>query len=225
MDIVTNLIGSCAVGINAGGSIRGLIGNNKLLKNDRAITIFQVETDGAGANFGIACVDITIEGNAIDLDQGQGGIYLIDGPEQVRINGNRFTSQFSTVLSDLCWAHTDAVVIKENQWNGSPIASVGGQTVGEFTQVTVPDVLDVVSISPATSRIDMIVGLHSAMVADRVMFLRVTNGGAWLWQGRGQDYWIRQRSDCSSVYQRRCDHWDRDARSGLRLRSGQHERT
>ncbi|MGI4798249.1 MAG: right-handed parallel beta-helix repeat-containing protein, partial [Janthinobacterium lividum] len=176
--IVGNTIQNCAVGINAGGSVRVRISNNDLVENQRAITIFQVETDGRGANFGIACTDVWIEANRIQLGAGDGGIFLMDGPERVEIARNRFSSDVPGTLGALCWAHSDSASISQNTWNGSSGVVLGAQVSGTSMQLIAPEILDTITVDTGTTRIDAILGQHQADMLDQVSFVRVTNGGS-----------------------------------------------
>lgn len=176
--IVGNTIQNCAVGINAGGSTRVRISDNDLVGNRRAITIFQVETDGRGANFGIACADVWIEANRIQLGAGDGGIFLMDGPERVEIVRNRFSSDVPSTLATLCWAHSDSAFITQNTWNGSSGTVLGAQANGTSMQLIAPEIFDTITVDSGTTKIDAILGRHQADLLDQVSFVRVINGGS-----------------------------------------------
>ena len=182
--ITSNVVLSCAIGINPGGSTRIRVADNKLLSNKRAVTLFQVETDGHGTNFGIACSDIWIEENLIQLDAGTGGIFLLDGPERVEITGNRFLTSTPDSLQYLCWANTDSVSLRQNTLNGSSTAPAIPQTNGSVTQITVPDIVDYALIPFSTTRVDTILGVHQSAIAGQVSFVRVTSGGSGYTQAK-----------------------------------------
>ncbi|MDT7951703.1 MAG: right-handed parallel beta-helix repeat-containing protein [Acetobacteraceae bacterium] len=180
----SNLIVNCAIGVNAGGSNRVQIARNRLVSNKRAITIFQIETDGAGRNFGISCQDIWIEDNLISVDEGGGGIFLFDGPERISISGNRFLSSFESVLPNLCWAKTDAVNVRSNSWNGQTTIDVAGDTNAGVTRLVLSDVLDGAVVAASTTKVDAILTSHQLALAGQVSFVRVTNGGSGYSQAR-----------------------------------------
>ena len=175
--IASNVVVNCATAINAGGSARMRVVDNKLLSNTRAVTIFQVETDGHGSNFGIPCSDIWIERNLIQLDGGDGGIFLFDGPERVEINSNRFLPAV-TSNGDVCSANTDSVFISKNTLNGSQTITAGSQSSGAVVQLVIPDILDRVVVPAPITKVDAIVGLHQSAMMGQVSFVRVINGGA-----------------------------------------------
>ena len=182
--ITSNIISSCGMGINAGGSVRIYIAENKLLNNARAVTLFQVETDGAGANFGLACCDIWIVENLIQCEVGNGGIYLFDGPERVEISRNRFLTLDSESEKDLCWAHTDSVFIAGNTLNGLSVFLADSVVSDDLVLITFPDVIDRAVVSASITKVDAIQGVHQSVMADQVSFVRVTNGGQGYTQAR-----------------------------------------
>lgn len=175
--IMSNTISNCAVGINAGGSQRIRASANKLVTNKRAITIFQVETDGQGTNFGIPCSDVWIEENLIVVDLNCGGILLLDGPERVEVVRNRFVVSTPGNVNDLCWAHTDSVSIRLNSLSGSIVTEAAAKTEGTAVQITIPDIIDEAIITASTTRVDSVFGLHQLAVAGQISFIRVQNGG------------------------------------------------
>lgn len=182
--ISANTIENCAIGINSGGSTRVRINTNSLVMNRRAITLFQIETDGHDSNFGIACSDIWIEDNSILLGAGDGGIFLIDGPERIEIKRNRFFSSFPSALSNLCWAHTDSARICQNLFNGISEVNVGAQVNGASQQLVVPEILDSIAVDPATTKVDLVIGQHQADMKGQISFVRVTNGGSGYTQAK-----------------------------------------
>lgn len=172
-----NSIVNCAVGINPGGSTRVDVVGNKLLENRRAITIFQIETDGSGSNFGIACSDVNIAENTVSCGNGNAGVLLFDGPERVRISGNRFVSSSVSYHSDCFWGHSDSISIADNTWNGAKATlSAFRQTEAGVTLV-VGDLLNEALVPPSLDRINTISGVYEAEMNGKLSFVRVTDGG------------------------------------------------
>ncbi len=177
-EIVGNLVQDCGVGINCGGGQSVRVSQNRLLSNTWGVTAYQVETDGNGNNFGMACSRLRIDQNVIQIkDATGGGIYLVDAPQNVMVIGNDFEGGATSVPSQALWAHTDSVVIHGNFWNNqaryvcNPVVSDG------LTQVQVPDCLDRLLLSAPGQAIGSIVGQHQIAMAGQVSFIRVTNGG------------------------------------------------
>ena len=178
LTISGNLIENCAIGINAGGGNRIRLSDNFLDRNQRAITIFQVETDGHGSNFGMACSDIWIESNVIQITSGAGGIFLFDGPARVDIKANRFLLSAPSDAASLCWAYTDTAMIHGNTLNGSGTALAVAQSSGSLVQLVVSDVLDAAFVPLTAQTVDTIVGIHQASVVGVVTFIQVVAGGS-----------------------------------------------
>lgn len=177
LTISNNLIESCAVGVNAGGGNRNRLVSNTLVGNQRAVTIFQVETDGHGLNFGLACSDIWIEQNVIQIEQGAGGIFLFDGPARVDIRRNRFIAASPDDVANLCWAHSNSACISGNILNGSETAIAAVRMVGGMTMLVVPDILDAVIVPQSIASVDVISGLRQASMVGVVSFIQVVSGG------------------------------------------------
>ncbi len=183
VEIAGNLVQDCAVGINPGGSRGCRVRGNQLCSNVWGVIVYNVETDGHGQNFGIATDGLTIEGNRIALRDGAsagqgGGIYLIDAPQGVAVVDNQIAGGSGTSPSQALWAHTDAVLVRNNGWNNQARMICNPVQVGGLAQVQVPDIIDeaMVTASPAGG-IGSIVGQHQAATAGQVVYVRVTAGG------------------------------------------------
>ena len=177
-DVSDNFIGGCAVGINPGGSSNLRVAGNQLLGNGWGITVYNVETDGHGGNFGIACTGLLIEGNRIVLGGGSGGgVLLLDAPAGVQVARNAFFPGPGGTTPQALNAHTDALLMGGNTWNNQASLIVNPSLVGALQQLQVPDMLDGVMITAAPSGIDGMEGQHQAVMAGRVAFIKVTAGG------------------------------------------------
>jgi len=183
-DVSGNLVQGCSVGINPGGSRGVRVAGNQLLDNVWGVTAYNVETDGHGQNFGIACEGLAIEGNRIVLRDGSGGgVYLLDAPQGVVVARNAFFGGDGSSPSQALWAHTDSVVVRDNTWDNqarvvcNPIeVSGGGGSV--LQQIQVPDMLDEAMVTSAGQAVHSVVGAHQAAVAGQVGFVRVRTGGS-----------------------------------------------
>lgn len=183
-EVSGNLVQGCAVGINPGGSRGVRVSGNQLLANGWGITAYDVETDGHGQNFGIACEALTLEANRIVLRDGSGGgIYLLDAPQGVAVVRNAFFGGAGCSSSQALWAHTDGVLVRDNTWNNqarmicNPV-EVAAPDGGTMPQVQVPDMLDAAMVTVAGRGISSIVGAHQAAMAGQVGFIRLQSGGS-----------------------------------------------
>ncbi len=177
-----NLIQACSIGINAGGGQRNRITTNRLTGNEWGITAYQVETDGHGQNFGMACSDLELDGNVIELNDSSGGIYLVDGPQNVIVRNNDVYGTSAADPSQALWAHSDNITISNNRWNGQ--SQVVCNPAGVASQIQFPDIVDQVMVTSAASPVTGIMGQHAAMLAGQVSFIRVTAGGSGYSQAR-----------------------------------------
>ncbi len=177
-DVSDNLVQGCATGINPGGSRGMRVSGNQLVGNVWAITVYDVETDGAGQNFGMATQGMTIEGNRITLRDGSGGgIFLIDAPQGVVVARNAFFPGAGSSPSQALWAHTDGMVVRDNVWDNQARTICNPVNLGAVQQVQVPDMLDEAMLTSAPRGVTSIMGQHQASMAGRVAFVRVTSGG------------------------------------------------
>ncbi len=174
-DVVGNAVQGCAVGVNPGGSHGMRVRGNTLANNGWCITVYNVETDGRGQNFGLASNSISIEGNSITLRPGGGGVYLVDAPQGLAVVGNAL---FGTDSSMALWAHTDAIVLRDNRWNNLARIICNPATVGGQQQIQVPDVLDEAMVTAAPSPVQSLMGQHQAAVAGQITYIKVQSGGS-----------------------------------------------
>jgi len=174
-----NLVQSFAVGINPGGSQNVRVVDNALLGNVWGITAYGMETDGRGTPFGIACSNLIIEGNRIQLKDGSGGgVYLLDAPQGVLMAGNTFLAGPGSSTSQAFWAHTDQFTVRDNHWNNQSRLIVNPSMVGGVAQIQVPDMIDSVMVTSAPQIVASVVGQHQAAMAGQVAFIKVVSGGS-----------------------------------------------
>lgn len=179
-EIADNLVQDCSVGINCGGGKGVRVTSNRLFDNAWGITAYQVETDGQGRNFGIACRDLCLDHNVIGLrDSNGGGVLLSDGPENVIVTDNQFVSGSESLPAQALWAHTDSVVVHGNRWNGQArlICNPVDDGDGDSSELQMPDVLDGGLVTVAAKDVGGIMGQHQAAMSGQISFIRVTNGG------------------------------------------------
>ena len=179
-EIAENLVQDCNVGINAGGGRSVRIAGNRLCSNDRAITAFQVETDGNGGNFGIACRGLFIERNFIrlrDHSSSSGGVFLFDGPQDVFISNNSFLPGIGASPAQALSAQTDSVSVSGNLWSES--ASFVAVSTGQVAaSIQFPEILDAAVIASTLSDVGSILGQRQAALTGQITFIRVNNGGS-----------------------------------------------
>ncbi len=179
LDVAGNHISSAAVGINPGGSRGVSVTANVLQDNGWAMLVYNVETDGAGNNFGLATANVALTGNTIGISSASGGgIWLIDAPQNVIVARNSFYGSNGATIGQCLYAHTDSGVIEGNRWNNAqrlfanPVAIAGLQTI------VLPDIADEVMLSAVPSGVQSIQTQRQLATNGQVGFIKVASGGS-----------------------------------------------
>ena len=179
LDVASNHISGAVVGINPGGSQGVCVASNYLQGNGWAILVYNVETDGAGNNFGLATVNLALVDNTIGLASASaGGIWLIDAPQSVLVARNSFLGTNGAVIGQCLFVHTDSAVIEANRWNNTQRLFANPTTVAGLQTVALPDIADEVMLSVVPSGVQSIQTSRQLSVAGQIGFIKVTNGGS-----------------------------------------------
>jgi hypothetical protein len=175
-DLSGNHILGHAYAINCGGSRDLRVDGNVLGGFSLAgICVFNVESDGAGRNFGIAADRIALTGNRIALSGSGEGIWLIDGPSRVLVEGNDFTGR----APEFCLrADTDSVIVRGNRHDFTARFIANPQEAGGRQRVVFPDIADSIMLTWAPGGVQSIVSSRQAAMEGRISFVRVTQGGS-----------------------------------------------
>ena len=177
-EINDNFVSGFQVGINAGGGLGVKVRGNRLFGNLRGITAFQVETDGAGNNFGLACKDLRIEDNSVQLpSRDASGIAVFDGPQNVRVSGNDLSSVADDISAGIL-IHTDQAVITSNRWNGSASYVAEAVQIGGLSYLRAPEIVDTVRVPSTGKPISGFIGQHQFEISGQISFVRVTQPGS-----------------------------------------------
>ena len=176
-EVVGNSVSGAAVGLNVGGSQRVRAAGNRLDGNGWGITVYNVETDGQGADFGQGTAALTLRGNRITFGGAGGGITLIDGPQTVLVADNEFFGTDTADIAQCLWAHTDSAVVRGNSWNNEARRIVNPSPVGPIRQIILPDIADDIMVTDAPGGVQSITTRHAQDVAGTVAFIRVARGG------------------------------------------------
>ena len=179
--ITQNYINGVVHGINPGGSVNMRISGNWIQEcTGWAILVSNVETDGSGVNFGLACTEMAITDNWIcfAMANGGGGVQLLDGPQNVLVARNQFVGIGAATIYQCLWANTDTLTIRENTWNFQPRMIANPVSAGGVQQLAYPDILDEVMITAASVPIQSMLSLRQQSTAGQVTFIKVTAGGS-----------------------------------------------
>jgi hypothetical protein len=177
-EIGDNYISGGMFGINCGGgSFVRVVGNSIEGSSAWAVCANNVETDGLGQNFGMACNGLAIVGNWIGMTgAGAGGVLLRDGPANVLMADNHFTGTGD--VGRCLWANTDSVIVERNRFNFTarficnPVPSGAGQ------MLVYPDIADAVMVTDAPGGVQSMISSYQARVQGQLSFVRVTASGS-----------------------------------------------
>jgi hypothetical protein len=179
-DISANHVTGHSFGINCGGGTAIRVEGNTIQDaTSWAVLVNNIETDGNGVNFGIACSGLAIVGNWIGMNgAAASGILLRDGPAGVLVARNHFMGTNGSLIANCLWANTDQVIIEANRWNFTQRFFANPTTYNGLQTVIVPDIADSVMITSASSGVQSMLSLYQTICFGQVTFARVTNGGA-----------------------------------------------
>jgi len=175
-DISGNHILGHGYAINCGGSRNLRVdGNVQSGFSLAGICVFNVESDGQGRNFGIAADAVALTGNRIAMGGTAEGIWLIDGPRRVLVEGNDFTGR----TPEQCLrADTDSVIVRGNRHDYTARFICNPAPAGGRQRLVFPDIADGVMVTWAPSGVQSIVSARQAAMEGRISFVRVTAGGS-----------------------------------------------
>jgi hypothetical protein len=178
-DVDGNHITGATVGINCGGSLSMRVSGNRVQDCTAwAIVANNVESDGQGNTFGLACNDLSIVENWIGMSAaGMGGVWLRDGPSNVLVARNVFIGSNDAQVGKCLWAATDSVLIEGNRWNATSRFVCNPELVMGLQQVVFPDIAETVMMTAVSGPVQSMVSAYQAATAGEIVFARVTDGG------------------------------------------------
>jgi hypothetical protein len=114
-EVAENYINGALFGLNIGGGQNCMARNNFIQDcTGIGITVQNVESDGQGKNFNLACSDLSIIGNWINTSGSVIGILIRDAPQNMVVTDNIILAEPGATLSDAISAYTDSIVIRRN---------------------------------------------------------------------------------------------------------------
>ena len=173
-----NMVSGAAIGINCGGGSAVLVDGNDLQGCTLwSIAANNVETDGLGNNFGVACSNLAITGNWIGLGSPTaGGVLLRDGPQGVLVARNHFVG--SGALANCLWANTDTVITERNSFNFTARFICNPAMSGGLQQLVFPDIADAVMVTAAPAGVQSMISSYQAQMLGQISFIKITAGGS-----------------------------------------------
>ncbi len=177
-EIDSNYINGALIGLNIGGGQYCTARENFIQDcTGQSIVAQNVESNGVGDNFGLACVGLSIVRNWINYSGSVSGIVIRDGAQNVLIEDNVIVGTPGATLTNAISAYTDSVTIRGNLLNFTTRWPVNPVMVNGVYTLTIPDVADAVSISQSTSPIASIITSQASLVQGQITFVKLTNQG------------------------------------------------
>jgi hypothetical protein len=174
-----NYINGAFIGLNIGGGQFCTARNNFVQDcTGIGIAVQNVESNGNGVNFGLACSDLSIIGNWINYSGNAVAILLRDAPQNVLIAENVIVAQPGASANNALSPYTDSMILRNNVVNFTPRWPVNPATVSGVYTLTIPDIVDTVAISQSSAPVESIVTSQMAGAAGSVAFAKITNGGS-----------------------------------------------
>ncbi len=179
LDVSANHVSGAAVGINPGGSQCVRVNGNVLQDNGWAMLVYNVETDGAGRNFGMAAANIALTDNTIGISSASGGgIWLIDAPQSILVARNSFVGTNGATISQCLYVHTDSAVVEDNRWNNTQRLFANPTPVNGLQTVQLPDIADEVMLSAVPAGVQSMQTSRQLATAGQIGFVKVTAPGS-----------------------------------------------
>ncbi|OYV37435.1 MAG: hypothetical protein B7Z80_12835 [Rhodospirillales bacterium 20-64-7] len=177
-EVDNNYINGALIGLNIGGGQYCTARANFIQDcTGISVAVQNVESDGRGDSFGLACTDLSIVGNWINFSGNVVGISIRDGAQNVLVADNVVVGDAGANLTNALSAYTDSVVVRGNILNFTPRWPVNPTSVGGVYTLTVPDIVDAVSISQSAAPIASVVTVQASQLTGQIVFVRVTNPG------------------------------------------------
>jgi len=180
-EIDANTVDGAVHGINPGGSQGLRVRGNRVQDcSGWAVLVNNVETDGAGNSFGIACTGLTITDNTISfaMANGGGGVLLTDAPQNVLVARNAFIGLGPAGIGQCLWANTNAVLVEDNSWNYQPTIVANPAAANGVQQLLFPDIADAIAVTAASGPVQSMLSLRQQALAGQIAYIAITAGGA-----------------------------------------------
>lgn len=177
-EVDSNYINGALVGLNIGGG-QNCTARGNFLQDCTAVAVAvqNVESNGSGDNFGLACTNLSIIGNWINYSGNVVGILIRDGAQNILVVDNIIVGNVGANLTDAISPFTDTVIIRNNLLNFTPSWPVNPVSVNGVYTLTVPDIVDAVSISQSTMPVASIVTSQASLAEGQITFAKVVSGG------------------------------------------------
>jgi parallel beta-helix repeat protein len=178
-EVSNNYVNGAVYGINIGGG-QYCTARDNFVQDCTAIGIDaqNVESDGRGTDFNLACTGLSIIGNWISYSGEVFAIQVLDAAQNVLIADNVILAEPGADMARAVAAYTDTATIRGNVLNFTTRWLVNPTLVNGVYTLVVPDVADAVSISQSTAPVASIITAQGQVLLGQIAFVKVVNGGS-----------------------------------------------
>jgi parallel beta-helix repeat protein len=178
-EVSNNYVNGAVNGINIGGGQYCTARDNFLQDcTSTGFSVQNVESDGRGTNFNLACTGLSIIGNWISYSGEVFGILVRDAAQNILIADNVILAEPGADMTRAISVYTDTVTIRGNVLNFTTRWHINPTLVSGVYTLVVPDAADAVSISQSSAQVASIITQQAQQVAGQVAFVKVVNAGS-----------------------------------------------
>jgi hypothetical protein len=178
-EVSDNFINGALLGLNIGGGQNCTARGNFIQDcTGVGIAVQNVESNGNGVNFNLACSDLSIIGNWINYSGSVTAILIRDAPQNMVVTDNIILAEPGADLTTAISAYTDSIIIRRNLLNYVSRWALNPVTVNGVYTLIVPDIADAVSISQASAPVARIVTTQASETVGQIVFCKLVNGGS-----------------------------------------------
>jgi hypothetical protein len=178
-EVADNYINGALVGLNIGGGQSCMARGNFIQDcTGVGIQVQNVESDGIGDDFNLACFNLSMIGNWINYGGSAIGIMIRDAPQNLVVTENIILAQPGASATNAISAYTDRILLRDNVLDYITRWAVNPSFIHGVYTLVVPDIADAVSVSQSSAPIASIVTAQAAAAAGQIVFCKVVNGGS-----------------------------------------------
>jgi hypothetical protein len=178
-EVSDNYINGALLGLNIGGGQNCTARSNFIQDcTGVGIAVQNVESDGIGNDFNLACSDLSIIGNWINYSGSVTAIVIRDAPQNMVVTDNIILAEPGANLATAISAYTDSIFICRNLLNYVARWAINPTSVNGVYSLVVPDIADAVSVSQANAPIAGIISTQASQTIGQIVFCKVVNGGS-----------------------------------------------
>ncbi|HQT63924.1 MAG TPA: right-handed parallel beta-helix repeat-containing protein [Acidocella sp.] len=178
-EVANNYINGALYGLNIGGG-QYCVARDNFIQDSSAIgiSVQNVESDGRGGNFNLACTGLSIVGNWITYSGEVFGIYIRDAAQNILVSDNIILANPGADLTRALSAYTDSIIIRNNLLNYTERWPVLPSVANGLYTLVVPDIADAITVVQAYAPVTSIITQQAAQLAGQIVFCKVVNAGS-----------------------------------------------